>query len=134
MKKDIQIEEVTNVGIAIVPEHPESDQTEWSVYFLNMKDTEITSVLINAEARGMVGGEEKHTATLRFFLKDVAAKSFKKFELVLPDTFALNNQYWVSFYEEGKIFDKKYIFAANSISQDRLVVVPLLNKPGVLVQ
>lgn len=133
MKKDLNIEEVKDIAIAMVPDHPGSASTEWSVYFLNLKTVTVSNVLINAEARGMVGGEEKHTATLRFFLKDVEANSFKKFELIFPDTFALNNQYWVSFYEDGKIFDKKYIFAANTISQDRMVVIPLLNKPGVMI-
>jgi hypothetical protein len=133
MKKDLQIEEVKDIAIAIVPDHLASESPEWSVYFLNLKEVAVSSVFINAEARGVVNGEEKHTAILRFFLKDVEARSYKKFELIMPDTFALNNQYWVSFYENEKIFDKKYLFAANSISQDRLVNVPLLDKPGVII-
>lgn len=133
MKKDIYLEEVKNISIAIVPENLASGEPEWVVYFLNLKDVPVSSVLINAEGRGMVAGEERHTATMRFFLDKVEAKSFKKFEMILPEAFALNNQYWVSFYIDQTIFDKKYIFAANTINQDRLVIVPLLNKPGVLV-
>jgi hypothetical protein len=133
MKKDIHLEEVKNISIAIVPENLASGEPEWVVYFLNLKDVPVSSVLINAEGRGMVAGEERHTATMRFFLDKVEPKSFKKFEMILPEAFALNNQYWVSFYIDQTIFDKKYLFAANTINQDRLVIVPLLNKPGVLV-
>lgn len=133
MKKDIQLEEVKNVSIAIVPEKLGTGEPEWVVYFLNLKDVAVNSVLINAEGRGMIGGEERHTATLRFFLDKVEARSYKKFEMILPEAFALNNQYWVSFYVDQNIFDKKYIFAANTINQDRLVIVPLLDKPGVVV-
>ena len=32
------------------------------------------------------------------------------------------------------IFDKKYIFLAESIIEDNLVNVPLINKPGVLIR
>jgi hypothetical protein len=133
MKKDIEIPVVKNIAIAVVPDHLDQPEPEWTVYFINLKDVAVESVLINAEGRGLVNGEERHTATLRFHLGKVEPKSFKKFELLLPEAFALNNQYWVSFYEGSVISDKKYIFAANTINQDRLVIVPLINRPGVVV-
>lgn len=133
MKKDITIEEVRNIAIAIVPDKLDAPEPQWSVYFINLKDVPVETVLINAEGRGYVAGEEKHTAVMRFFLDRVEANSFKKFELILPDAFALNHQYWVSFYENQKICEKKYIFTANSINQDRLVMVPLLDRPGIFV-
>jgi len=134
MKKDIEIPEVKDIAIAIVPELNEAGAREWSVFFLNLKDIAVDSVLINATGRGRVNGEEKHTATLRFFLDHIEPQSAKRFEMILPEAFALNNEYWVSFYQDKNIFDKKYIFAANSISEDRTVIIPILNKPGVMVK
>ncbi len=133
MKKDITIEEVKNIAIAIAPVKLDSNEPQWSVYFLNLKDVAVETVLINAEGRGLIAGEEKHTAIMRFFIDKVEAKSFKKFEMILPDAFALSHQYWVSFYEGKNIYEKKYIFAANSINQDRMVMVPLIDKPGIFV-
>jgi hypothetical protein len=134
MRQDIEMGVVKDVAIAIVPEKNTSNEREWLVYFLNMKDKPLESVIINAEGRGMVNGHEKHTATMRFFLEKVEAGTSKKIEMILPEAFALNNQYWVSFYEGDKIFDKKFIFAANTINEDRMVIIPLLNKSGIMVK
>jgi hypothetical protein len=133
MRKDIEIPEVKDIAIAIVPEKSGEGEREWSVYFLNLKEYAVDAVLINASANGRVNGEERHTATLRFFLDRIEGRSVKKFESILPDTFALNNHYWVSFYEGRQIFDKKYVFAANTVNEDRLVMVPILNKAGSMV-
>jgi|694.fasta_scaffold01302_6 hypothetical protein len=134
MKKDITIEEVRDVAIAIVPELNEHQEYDWMVHFLNLKDKPLTSVLINAEARGMIDGVEKHTAVMRFYIEEVGAQSSKKFEMLMPDTFLLNNQYWVSFYEDGQIFEKKFVFAANTISRDRMVMIPVLSRAGVMMK
>jgi hypothetical protein len=134
MKKDITIEEVRDVAIAIVPELNEHQEYDWMVHFLNLKDKPLTSVLINAEARGMIDGVEKHTAVMRFYIEEAGAQSSKKFEMLMPDTFLLNNQYWVSFYEDGQIFEKKFVFAANTISRDRMVMIPVLSRTGVMMK
>jgi hypothetical protein len=132
MRKDIEIEEVKDVAIAIVPQMNEAQEYDWTVYFMNLKQVPITSVLINAEAQGQIDGELRRTATMRFYMEEVAAKSAKKFELLMPDTFVLNNQYWVSFYENGKIFEKKFLFSANTIGLDKTVMIPLLETSGVI--
>ena len=38
MKKDIELIEVKDVGIAIVPQDPYNPQSNCDVYFINMKD------------------------------------------------------------------------------------------------
>lgn len=128
------MEEVRDIAIAIVPEGKGKEEKQWTVYILNMKNAPIRNVLINAEGRGLIDGEERHTATLRFFFDKLEALSSRSVEIIMPEAFALNNQYWVSFYEGERVFDKRYVFAANTISEDRLVMVPLLDKPGVFIR
>lgn len=133
MKRDINMDEVTGVAIAVVPEKRDNEEVQWSVYFLNLKEVAVQTVLINARGWGLVSGVEKYTAEMRFFLEDVEPGTYKKFEIILPEALSLNNQYWVSFYAEDNIFDKKYLFNANSINEDMLVDIPLINRPGILV-
>jgi hypothetical protein len=45
----------------------------------------------------------------------------------------LTNEYWLSFYIDNTIYDKKYIFLPESIVDDNLSKVPLVNKPGVII-
>ena len=53
---------------------------------------------------------------------------------MMPEVFGLTNQYLLSFYIDRVIFDKKYIFLAESIIDDNLVNIPLINRPGVLIR
>lgn len=134
MKKDIEIPEVKDVSLAIVPSTNQLGEREWGVYLLNMKTESLSDVLINVSADGEVNGLPKQTATLRFHLPEVSAQSANKFEIILPEAFLLRNKYWVSFYDEGKIFDKKFIAEANSIHEDHFEFIPLLTALGIVLQ
>jgi len=47
--------------------------------------------------------------------------------------FGLTNEYWLSFYIDNIIYDKKYIFLPESIIEGNLILVPLVNKLGVII-
>lgn len=126
--------EVRDVAIAIVPELNAEGENEWIVYFINMKNYALDAVLINAEGKGIIDGEERRTAVMRFFIDKAEPCSAKKLEILMPEAFVLNNQYWVSFYEGPNICDKKFVFDANTIDEANLVSVPLINRPGIYVK
>jgi hypothetical protein len=133
MKQDIQRPEVENVAMAVVKE-TDGDEPRWGVYLINEKDIPLSTVLVSSRGYGEVEGQEVKTSQLRHFLEDVEATSFKKVEVMMPEVFGLTNQYLLSFYIDRVIFDKKYIFLAESIIDDNLVNIPLINRPGVLIR
>ena len=45
---------------------------------------------------------------------------------IKEELFLLNNEYWVSFYRQDQLFDKKYLFTAGSISKEHLVSIPVI--------
>ncbi|MBC7653932.1 MAG: hypothetical protein H7098_05585, partial [Oligoflexus sp.] len=63
----------------------------------------------------------------------VGPKSFTKVEAIDEQVFGLNNEYWVSYYIGGEIFDKKFIFLPESIVESNMMKIPIVNKPGVMV-
>lgn len=134
MKKDIVIKDAQDIAIAIVPETNEQDETNWTVYFFNFKEIPIENVLINASASGVVGGVEKETANVRFLIEKLGPLDYRKIETILPEALRLNNRYWVSYYEGNEIFEKKFIIAADSNIPDNFMMVPFLNKPGLIMQ
>jgi len=135
MNKDIEIKVVSDIAIAAIPsEVVENGDVIWNIYFINLKKSTVENVLINARGGGVVDGEEKKTSTLRYFLGNMEARSFKKFELMLPESIVLTNQYWVSFFEEGNMLDKKYIFPPGSINSQLLKIVPIINQLGVFLE
>lgn len=134
MKEDIVNIPVEGLAIAAVLEPlVETQEEEWNIYIINMKDEEIQNVLVSSKGYGEVNNEKVETSHLRHFLEDMPAKSFKKIEPILPDLFKLNNQYWISFYVGRQIYEKKYVFLAESIQEANLTLVPVMNKKGVLL-
>lgn len=134
MKKDITPPEVKDIAVAVVKEQNELAETIWNVYLINLKSTAIEAVLVSSMGYGNFNNEEVKTSTLRHFLDVVAAKSFKMIEPVMDTVFGLNNEYWVSFYIDNVMYDKKYIFLPETIREENFVLVPYLNKKGVMIK
>lgn len=132
MIKDIPVNEVKNVAVAIVREG-EDDSQDWSVYLLNLNDFPITGVFITSKGYGDINGESRKTSELRWFYDDIPAKSVVKVEAIVEDVFALHNEYWVSYYIGKEIFDKRFIFLAESIQPNNFTTIPLLNERGVMI-
>jgi hypothetical protein len=138
MLKDIPKIQVTDVAIAIVPVDPvEGEQAEdalWQVYLLNLKKVPIENVMISSEGYGSYQGESVKTSVLRQFLGTIEAESFMKVEALQQKVAGLNNEYWVSFYIDKEIFDKKYIFLPESIGEEFFTSIPLINLRGVMIR
>lgn len=134
MRKDIEIPVVTEIAVAVVNETNELNQEEWNVYMINMKNDQIEGVLVSSRGYGEIANEKRATSELRHFLDVLPAKSFKKIEPIMEDVFGLNNEYWVSFYLDKKMFDKKFIFLPETIRKENCVQIPIINKKGVLIK
>lgn len=133
MRKDIEIPTVTEVAVAVVNELNEENHLEWNVYIVNLKNKPLEGVLVSSRGYGEIGNEKRATSELRHFLDVVEPQAFKKIEPIVEDVFALTNEYWVSFYLDNKMFDKKFIFLAESIRKENCITVPILNRKGVLI-
>lgn len=134
MKKDIPIPEVENVAVAVVRETNEEGSEGWNVYLLNLGQETLEGVLVTSKGYGEMKGEKKNTSILRHFLDTIPGGEFVKIEPIMEDLFGLTNEYWVSFYKKRVMYDKKYIFLAESISSRLFTQIPLLNKPGVMIR
>ncbi|MGN0001831.1 MAG: hypothetical protein ACI35V_00220 [Sphingobacterium composti] len=133
MKKDLPINIVEDISIAVVLENATPESKSWTVYLINEKSTDLTNVLVSSRGYGIKDGREVKTTTLRHFLGDVPANSSVQIEVIDTEVFGLTNEYWLSYYIDKTIFDKKYIFLPESIVDENLSKVPVVNKPGVII-
>jgi len=134
MKKDIPELHVEDIAIAIVKEQDENDNEVWNSYVINLKETLIEGVIVTSTGYGEVGGEAVKTSTLRHFLDEIPAQSFQKIEPLIEDVFKLSNEYWLSFFEGGVMFDKKFIFLPETIKEENFVMLPILKLKGVMIK
>jgi len=137
MRKDIPVSKVKNVAVAVVQELNEEKTTNvYNVYFINLTDSVVENVLVTSKGYGenKSTGEQIKTSILRHNLGVLRPDSFTKIEPIIEDTFALNNEYWVSFFIDEKMFDKKFVFLAETIQESNFVNIPVINKKGVLIK
>jgi hypothetical protein len=133
MLKDIPERKVENVAMAIVPEFsPEGDRV-WNVYIVNLKNETIEGVLVTSKGYGQHRGEKVKTSTLRHFIDTVPSRGFARVEPIVENMFGLNNEYWVSFYIKKDIYDKKYLFLPETISEEYFTHIPVIDKKGVMI-
>jgi len=133
MKKDLPENIVKDIGIAVVLEGETPESRSWYVYLINRKKEVINNVLISSKGYDFSNGKDIQTSLLRHFIGDVNGKSFAKIEPIDEALFGLTNEFWLSYYIDGTIYDKKFIFLPESIVDSNFVKVPILNKPGVLI-
>lgn len=131
MKKDIEIPEVRDVFMAVVrEENPDFRSMDWNAYLINEGDTPIDTVLI--VTRGYT--DSQATSTMRHSLKELPPQSFAKVEFLQEEVLALNNEFSVSFFSEGKMLHKNFVFRKNSINEKATREVPVMGKRGVVVR
>ena len=135
MKKDIVITEVENVFFAAVQEWSDDFMEKvWYAYLVNDSDYLIESVMVVSKAFGTIDGEMKKTSLLRHAFIEVPAVSVVKVEMIEKSVLALNNEFMLTFFMDGKLYDKKFIFKANSINEKEVEEVPILFVDGVMVK
>ena len=131
MKKDIDIPKVEKVYVAAVKVYNEAFKVEeWNAYLINDKDEAIEMALIVSNGFD----ENKETSTIRHKLEHLPAKSFAKIEFIQEEVLALNNQFQVTFFAEGKMYEKKYLFRKNSVNEKALRELPIIPNKGILAE
>jgi len=129
------MEKVEDLAVAVVPESDTASQdTGWIVYLVNLKNEPIDGVIVASSGYGHIDGRQVKTSTLRQFFERISGNTFVKVELIEKELFRLNNEFWVSFWYNGKLFDKRYVFVTESITPDNLTEIPLLHKRGVMIK
>ncbi|OCB77284.1 hypothetical protein [Flavobacterium crassostreae] len=133
MKKDIIIPIVENVFLAAVPEwSDEFMEKVWYAYLVNDSDYLIESVMVVSKAFGTLQGEMKKTSLLRHAFVSVPSVSVVKLEMIEKSVLQLHNEFSVTYFIENTLYDKKFIFKANSIQEANLEEVPILFQDGVI--
>ena len=135
MTSDITIPKVENVFLAAIQEWSDDFMENiWNVYLVNDSDFDLDSVMVVSKAFGTIDGEMKKTSLLRHAFMQVPAVSVVKIEMVEKSVLRLNNEFMVTYFIGSTLYDKKFIFKAQSITPDYVEEVPILFVDGVIVR
>ncbi len=135
MKSDIAIPKVENVFLAAVQEWSDDFMEKiWYVYIVNDSDFNVENVMVVSKAFGTIDGEMKKTSLLRHAFVNVPAVSVVKVEMIEKSVLQLNNEFMVTYFIGSTLYDKKFIFKAQSITPDYVEEVPILFVDGIIVR
>ena len=135
MKKDIINPQVKNVYVAALQHNDEHGNQNWWVYIINDTDGPLENLMIQSRGYSNLETKQgKQTATLRKAINVLPAKSAARLEPIMPEVFDLFNEYWISFFENGQLKDRKYIFGPHTIDANFIDPIPVLQAQGILVR
>jgi len=135
MKKDIEVQEVTDVYVAAVLEHGEDQDGTWYIYFINDKDDMLESMMITSCGYLFTeNGKEMVSSTFRHKVGVVPSKTAIKIEVIDSQVFEIYNEYWVTFFNENRLMDRKFIFGPHTIDKNFLETLPVLKEKGILIR
>jgi len=113
----------------------EKDNAEYAVYLVNDRKDIMEGIIVTSVGFGenLQSGEALKTATLRHSLEVLLPEEYAKIELIVPEVFGLYNEYWVSFWVDEVLYDKKFLFLPDSIKIEDFTVLPKFNKRGIFL-
>jgi hypothetical protein len=126
---------VENVAVAVVQGKNEDNETEYNVYLLNLREDIMEGIIITSKGYGQNAntGEKIQTSTLRHCIELMLPNEAAKIEPIVEEVFGLSNEYWVSFWVNDVMYDKKFVFLAETICEKNIKPIPILGARGVII-
>jgi hypothetical protein len=136
MREELKGPKVENVAVAVAERLDENNNKVHYVYLINLRDDIMEGIIVTSKGYGMnvETGEKVQTSMLRHCLEVLLPNEAAKLEPIMEDVFGLANEYWVSFYVDGKMYDKKFIFLPETISEKNMKDIPVLGMKGVMIK
>ncbi len=133
MKKDIVIPEVENVFVVAIKEWNEDfGENSWYAYLLNNTTEKLEMAMVVSNAEGIINNEERKTGSFRHAFNEVLPESAIKIELLENNVLQLNNHFMLTYFLDGKLYDKKFTFEANTIKDENTTELHKINRVGVI--
>lgn len=133
MKKDIIIPEVENVYVVTIKEWNEDfGENSWYAYLLNDTSEKLEMVMVVSNASGIINGEERKTGSFRHAFNEVLPETAIKVELLENNVLQLDNHFMLTYFLNGKLYDKNFTFEANTIKDENATALHSINRIGIL--
>lgn len=136
MREELLGPKVEGVAVAVVQQIGEDDATIYNVYLINLRDDIIEGIIITSEGFGVnvETGEKVKTSSLRHCIELMLPNEAAKIEPIMEEVFGLTNQFWVSFFINDIMYDKKYIFLPETILEENMKLIPAIGLKGVIIE
>ncbi|MEE3145009.1 MAG: hypothetical protein VX280_02440 [Bacteroidota bacterium] len=134
MKDELKGPKVEKVSVAIVEMMVENEKSYYA-YLLNLREDIMEGIIISSTGYGQntKTGDRIKTSTLRHSIEVLLPNEAARIEPIMPEVFGLSNEYWVSFWVNEVMYDKRFVFPAESISEKNMQMIEILGQKGVII-
>ena len=134
MKDELKGPKVEKVSVAIVEMIIENEKSYYA-YLLNLREDIMEGIIISSTGYGenTKTGDRIKTSTLRHSIEVLLPNEAARIEPIMPEVFGLSNEYWVSFWVNEVMHDKRFVFPAESISEKNMQMIEILGQKGVII-
>jgi hypothetical protein len=135
MKEGLLGPKVEKVGIAVVEDIDDQNEIMYYVYLVNLREDIMEGIIVTSVGYGENAntGERIKTSTLRHSLEVLLPNEVAKIEPIMPEVFGLANEYWISFWVEDQLYDKKFVFLPETINPKKMKELSQFGKKGVMI-
>jgi len=131
VKKDIQIPIAENVFVVAIHQWDEEKlNKDWWVYLINNQKQALEATILVSKGYG----DGLKTSTIRHGFGTLEPKSATKVELLQEEVFKLSNEFFLTFFKDGKLFEKKFVFEPYQLSEENIADIPLVDEKGILAK
>ena len=136
MREELKGPTVENVGVAVIQQENELNEKIYYVYLLNLREDIMEGIMITSKGFGQNAnsGERVKTSMLRHSLEVLLPNEAAKIEPIMEEVFGLANEFWVSFWADDVMYDKKFVFLPETISEQNMKIIPILGEKGVMIR
>jgi hypothetical protein len=135
MREELKGPKVENVKMVVIPEKNEEGGIQHYVYLLSLRDDIMEGIIVTSKGYGqdLQTGETIRTSTLRRGIEVLLPNEAAKIEPIMEEVFGLTNEYWVSFWADDLMYDKKFIFLPETITERNYIEIPEMGRKGIIV-
>lgn len=136
MREELLGPKVEGVAFAVVEQFNEENEKVYNVYLINLREDIMEGIIVTSQGYGVnvETGEAIRTSKLRHQLEILLPNEAAKIEPIIEEVFGLANEYWVSFWVNDDLYDKKFVFVAESISEKNMKLIPVIGEKGVMIK
>jgi len=136
MREELFGPKVENVCVVVAQQWNEENHPEYYVYLMNLRDDIMEGIIITSTGYGENAntGEKIKTSTLRHCIEILLPNEAAKIEPIMEEVFGISNEYWVSFWVNDVMYDKKFIFPPETICDKNLKPIKQLGLKGIMIK
>lgn len=136
MREELLGPKVENVAVAVVQQLGENNHPVYNTFLINLRDDIMEGIIITSNGYGenVTSGEKVKTSMLRHCIEILLPNEAARVEPIMEEVFGLTNEYWVSFWVNDIMYDKKFIFLPETIQEKNMKMIPILGLKGIVIQ